>query len=236
MEVIRMNRQRWAASVFAALVLPASAQTGGGVAGTANPPKTSTDATDNQESLRGAMLVSFLHQANLREIDMARLVKTKFDSPQISRFADELLADHQAMDDQLVTFAKDRGIDLEAVRARVQADIEQQWEERRTKAVGSATGEWAFTAEPRVDPEVARLAMTKFRASQDKLRTLTGVALSREFVQAVIDDHQMVIDRTSRALARINDPEVKGLVGKLLPVFKRHLTEAQGLQDRLSKS
>ena len=231
-----MNWQRWAASAFAALALPASAQTGGGAAGTPNPPKTSTDATDNQESLRGPMLVSFLHQANQREIDMARLVKTKSDSPQISRFVDELLTDHQAMDDQLVTFAKDRGIDLEAVRARVQADIEQQWEERRTKAVGSATGEWAFTAEPRVDPEVARLAMTKFRASQDKLRTLTGAALSREFVQAVIDDHQMVIDRTSRALARINDREVKGIVGKLLPVFKRHLTEAQRLQDRLSKS
>ena len=46
----------------------------------------------------------------------------------------------------------------------------------------------------------------------------------------------MVIDRTSRALARINDPEVKGLVGKLLPVLKRHLTEAQRPQDRLSKS
>jgi len=29
---------------------------------------------------------------------------------------------------------------------------------------------------------------------------------------------------------------VKGLVGKLLPIFKRHLTEAQRLQDRLSKS
>jgi len=182
------------------------------------------------------MLVSFLHQANQREIDMARLVKTRSDSPQINRFADELIADHQAIDDQLVSFAKDRGIDFEAVRARVQADIEQQWQERQVKGVGSATGEWAFTAEPRVDPEASRLAMTKFKASQDKLRTLTGAALSREFVQAVIDDHQMVTDRTSRALARINDPEVKGLVGKLLPVFKRHLTEAQRLQDRLSKS
>src|SRR6266403_576042 len=217
-----MNWQRWAASALA-LALPASAQTGGGAAGAANAPRASTDATSNEESLRGAMLLSFIHQANLRETDMARLVKTKSDSPQISRFADGLLADHQAMDDQLVMFAKERGIDLEAVRARVQADIEQQWEERKAKAVGSATGEWAFTAEPRVDPEAARLAMTKFKASQDKLRTLTGAALSREFVQAVIDDHQMVIDRTSRALSRINDPEVKGLVGKLLPVFKRHL-------------
>jgi hypothetical protein len=38
------------------------------------------------------------------------------------------------------------------------------------------------------------------------------------------------------ALGRINDPEVKRLTSKLLSVFQRHLTAAQRLQDRLSKS
>jgi putative membrane protein len=226
-----MNWQRWVASAFAALAIPASAQTEGRAV-----PGTSNSETDPQEALRTSMLLSFLHQANQRETDMARLVMDRSDSEAIKAFADRLITDHQAADEVVKAFARSRNIDLEAVAVRVKAEVESLRQERQAKAVGSATGEWAFTAEPGLDPEVARLAMTSFNASLDKLRTLTGAALSREFVQAVIKDHQMVIDRTTHAVARINDPEVKSLAAKLLSVSQRHLTAAQRLQDRLSKS
>jgi hypothetical protein len=78
-------------------------------------------------------------------------------------------------------------------------EVERTWEDRRVKGVGSATGEWAFTAEPNIDPDIAHLAMTKFKTSLEKLRTLNGSAFDREFVRTVLDDHQMVIG--SRMLA-----------------------------------
>jgi uncharacterized protein (DUF305 family) len=103
------------------------------------------------------------------------------------------------------------------------------------KGVGSATGEWAFTAEPNIDPDIAHLAMTKFKTSLEKLRTLNGSAFDREFVRTVLDDHQMVIDRVTNARKRITDPEVSALIDKLLPVYRDHMTMAQRMQERIAK-
>ena len=219
-----MNWKRWAVATVTLFAIPAYAQSGGAK---------SEPAT--REAEREAVLLSFIHYANQREIDLAKLGKEKSDSPQVKAFADRLLTDHQAADDRLVTFAKGRGVDLDAVRARVRATAETLEQERRSRAVGSASGEWAFMSEPGVDREAAQLAMAEFATSLGELRTLTGPSFSRQFVQVVVKDHQMVIDRVTRARSRISDPEVTSVVDKLLPAFKQHLTMAQKLQDRLSQ-
>jgi putative membrane protein len=220
-----MNWKRWAAAAFTVFAIPAYAQSGDAKPGTAA-----------REAERGAMLLSFIHHANQHEIEMARIAKEKSHSPQVKAFADRLIADHQAADDRVVTFAKGRGVDLEAVRAQARATAEAIQQERQTRAVGSASGEWAFTAEPGMDREAAQMAMAEYASSLDKLRTLSpGASFSREFVQAVIKDHQMVIARATHARSRITDPEVGGLVDSVLPMFKQHLTMAQNLQDRLSQ-
>ena len=104
-----------------------------------------------------------------------------------------------------------------------------------SRAVGSATGEWAYTAEPGIEPDVAHLVMTNFKSSLDKMQNLTGSALAREFIQAVTSDHQLILDRVNGARKRINDPEVVALIDQTVPVDQRHLTMAQGLQDRIAK-
>jgi len=64
-------------------------------------------AADNQEALRTAMVLSFLHQANLREIDMAGMVKARSDSSQaVTSFADRLISDHKRMDQQILDLAE----------------------------------------------------------------------------------------------------------------------------------
>ena len=219
-----MNWKRWAVATVTLFAIPAYAQSGGAK---------SEPAT--REAEREAVLLSFIHYANQREIDLAKLGKEKSDSPQVKAFADRLLTDHQAADDRLVTFAKGRGVDLDAVRARARSTAETLEQERRSRAVGSASGEWAFMSEPGVDREAAQLAMAEFATSLGELRTLTGPSFSRQFVQVVVKDHQMVIDRVTRARSRISDPEVTSVVDKLLPAFKQHLTMAQKLQDRLSQ-
>jgi predicted outer membrane protein len=217
---------------FAALLVAACAETGSAP----KAPAATAATLNNEEAVRGAMVVSFLHQADKRSIDLATIAKARADSPQIVRFADELLTDHQQMDDLIVTFARDHGIDFVAVSERVKQDVQQQLDDRRVKSVGSATGEWAFTAEPRIDPTAAQLAIARFNAAQDKLRIENGAAFSRDFVQAVIDDHQVTLDRIAHAMGQISDPAVKSLVNGLVPICERHLAEAQRLQDRLSKS
>jgi putative membrane protein len=78
--------------------------------------------------------------------------------------------------------------------------------------------------------------MADHQATLEKLRTLKGADFDREFVRAMVKDHQMVIERVTHARSRINDPELTGLVDKLLPTLKQHLSMAQKLQGSLSKS
>jgi len=229
-EEYAMNPKRLPVFVLATLLIPVLPP---GRAFAANP---QGQAADNQEALRTAMVLSFLHQANLREIDMAGMVKARSDSSQaVTSFADRLISDHKRMDQQILDFANRRGMTLDAAAEQTKREVERTWEDRRVKGVGSATGEWAFTAEPNIDPDIAHLAMTKFKASLEKLRTLNGSAFDREFVRTVLDDHQMVIDRVTNARKRITDPEVSALVDKLLPVYRDHMTMAQRMQERIAK-
>jgi len=169
-----MNPKRLPVFVLATLLIPVLPP---GRAFAANP---QGQAADNQEALRTAMVLSFLHQANLREIDMAGMVKARSDSSQaVTSFADRLISDHKRMDQQILDFANRRGMTLDAAAEQTKREVERTWEDRRVKGVGSATGEWAFTAEPNIDPDIAHLAMTKFKTSLEKLRTLNGSAFDR---------------------------------------------------------
>lgn len=223
-----------AAAVFAALSIPAYGQTGG-AGPAAKTQESSTTDTEARGTNREEMLLGFLHRANHREIELANLAKDNSSSRQVKDFADRVIKDHQSADEQVLTFAKNHNIDLGAMHSRVSAKEELTENERRSRAVGSATGEYAFMAETGAGEEASR-AMTEYKATLEKLRTLKGADFDREFARAMVKDHQMVIDRVTRARSRINDPELTGLVDKLLPTLKQHLSMAQKLQDNLSKS
>jgi predicted outer membrane protein len=224
----RMNRKRLAAFAFAVLLGSFLSLVGGRALAQGK-------QTDDQDSLRTAMVLSFLHQANLREVDMASIVKTRSDSQPVVAFADRLIADHKNFDRQIVDFANQRGLNMDAVAEMTKRTVERTRQERQDRAVGSATGEWAYTAEPGIDPDVAHLAMTNFANSMDKMHKLTGAALTREFIQAVTNDHQLIIDSATSARKRINDPEVANLVDRQLQADRNHLAMAQRLQDRVAK-
>ncbi len=225
-----MNPKRLASFFWATLVIPALALSSGR-AFAADP----QGNADNQDALRTAVVLSFLHQANLRESAMAGIARARSDSQAITSFARLLVVDHNAMDQVIQDFANRRGINMDAAAEQVKRDVEQTMQDRGVKSVGSATGEWAFTAEPGIDPQIAHLAMTNFQTSLEKLATLSGTALDREFIQAVMNDHQLVIDRVTSAGKRIKDPEVSALVGKLLAMDRDHLVMAQRLRERVAR-
>ena len=223
-----MIAKRPAGFLIAALVVSALAPGGGRALAQGQ-------TSDPDTALRNAIVLSFLHQANLREIDMAGIAKARSDSQAIHSFADRLIADHKAVDKQVTDFANRRGMNLDAAVEQTKREVERMWEDRRVKSVGSATGEWAFTAEPNIDPQIAHLAMTNFNQSLERLRDFTGSALNREFIRAVLQDQQMVIDRVTNARKRINDAEVAALIDQLLPVYRNHVAVAQRMQERIAK-
>jgi putative membrane protein len=74
------------------------------------------------------------------------------------------------------------------------------------------------------------------KTALDNLRKLKGAEFDREFTRAMVEDHQMAIDRLSSARSTTGDPELRNLIDKLLPTFKQHLGMAQKLRDLVSKA
>jgi predicted outer membrane protein len=251
----------WKQNVFAAVALvmatlPAYAQTGsssgtGSSAGSNLPSQSgSTSQPGSKDSMaekggdQRARLLGFLHHANQSEIGMAKLAKENGSSDQVKSFADTIIKDHQSADEQVQTFAKAHNVDLDAMHAKAPGSgatpgaTGSQMAESTSRAVGSATGEHPPTAMGGTGGagDANAQAMAEHKATLEKLRGLKGPEFDREFARAMVKDHQMVIDRLTNARSQVSDPEYLGLIDKVLPTLKQHLTMAQKLQDSLSKS
>jgi putative membrane protein len=189
-----------------------------------------SSANDNLNRYE-AMTLWRIHQANQDEIAMARLAKDRSGSKNVQDFANRIIQDHQAAEAQVQTYAKSHKIDLADLGRTLSAMTREQIiEDREARAVGSATGEWAWTWEHALqtgDEEKTELG---------KLRQLNGPAFDREFARAMVDGHQMLIDRLKDAKARAIDSDLKGLIEKLLPTFQQHLDMAKKLQLIVSKA
>ena len=178
-----------------------------------------------------AMTLWRIHQANQDEIAMARLAKERSGSKNVQDFANRLIQDHQAAEAQVQTYAKSHKIDLADLGRQLSAMTREQIiEEREARSVGSATGEWAWTWEH------ALQTADEEKTELGKLRQLKGPAFDREFARAMVDGHQLLIDRLKDARTRAIDSDLKGLIDKLLPTFQQHLDMAKKLQLVVSKA
>ena len=184
-----------------------------------------------RQSNRDERIVSFIHQADLLEIEAGKLATAKSSSQSVKDFANQIVTDHQVADERVRSYAGAHDIDLDTLQHRLAKRNEDRLElERRAKALGTATGEWAWTWENAI-----RSKNTDDQ-TLETLRTLEGPAFDREFVRAMVDGHQKVIDRLTNVRDRSIDPDLRKLIDDLLPSFKRHLEMAQALQDVVSKA
>jgi putative membrane protein len=187
-----------------------------------------TQATPRDRDQR---ILWFIHQVNLFEIETANLANTKSNSQDVKDFAAHMITDHTAADEQVRAYAQAHDIDLDAVGRHLAAANNDRLEnERMSKAVGTATGEWAFTWEQ------ANVVKDDAAKTLDRLRSLSGPAFDREYVSAMVKGHQDAVNRLSDARDRRIDPGVRKLIDSLLPTVKHHLQMAQALQGVVSKA
>jgi predicted outer membrane protein len=190
---------------------------------------------------REAMLLSFIHDANQNEIALSKLALQNSSSTQVKDFANRMITDHTQADDQVVAFANSHNIDLlslsqlRAARAKHQAERTEL--ANRDKEIGSETGEWAF-----YDTGTGGSGYGfDFQATIDKLRGLKGPDFDREYVSAMVKDHQIVSDRLNNARAAPSDVYARGmtdqdeikLIDQLKSTVNQHLTLAKQLQTSL---
>ena len=218
---------------FALLALPGYSQP----ASTGAQPKGSTGASTPS---RTAILLTFIHHANNGELEMASLEKQNGSSPQVKDFADQIIKDHKADEDKMMRYADSHNIDMAAVSKQLSAMREQAaqraMDDRDAKSVGGSTGEWAafMSAEPGAGGPNDHIK--KQEAEVQKLSTLKGPELDREFIKAMVSDHQAIIKRLTHARTRVNEPDAVALIDKTLPTANKHLSTAKSLQDTLARA
>jgi putative membrane protein len=181
--------------------------------------------------LREERIISFIHDTNVFEIEAAKLALSNGSSDEVKSFAKQMINDHQSADAQLRAYAGAHGIDVDQLRSKLdQASQERLEQARRSKTVGSATGEWAWSWENtlrKTNEDADELA---------KLRTLRGSAFDREYVRAMVDGHQKAIDRLSDAKGRNIAPDLRTLIEGQLPAIQSHLEMAQTVQAAVVKA
>jgi putative membrane protein len=188
---------------------------------------------------RTTMLLMFIHQANLDELEVANLAKQNSSSAEVKDFAAQIIKDHQSAEEKMAAFASSHNIDLAAVSKQMRAMRDQAAqraaEERESRGVGSGTGEWSWMADQDTAGSDPLKVIANHNSEMDKLGTLKGAAFDREFAKTMVNDHQAIIGRLTTARTRVNDPDAVALVDKALPMAKQHLTMAQKLQTTVSK-
>jgi putative membrane protein len=73
-------------------------------------------------------------------------------------------------------------------------------------------------------------------ATFNKLSQLSGPDFDREYVQAMVEDHQKDVNEFQQEEERVQDPELKGFVSRTLPILQHHLQMAQDLQRQEPKA
>jgi predicted outer membrane protein len=193
---------------------------------------------------RTAMLLTFIHHANLGEIEMANLAKQNSSSAQVKDFADQIIKDHKSAEQKVMAFADSHNIDLATFSQQLRAAREKEEEraaqsaadEREARAVGSAAGEWAWMSEPGTGGSGPSDVIAKQQSERENLKSLKGPEFDREFAKAMVNDHQAIIGRLTTARGRVSDANAVAQLDQALATAKQHLTMAQKLQDTVSKS
>lgn len=84
-------------------------------------------------------------------------------------------------------------------------------------------------------PPADNASAKKHAAAMKRLRSLSGAAFDRAFLQHEVAFHKSVIDAVQTTLLpAIQNAELKALVVKVAPAFQAHMAAAQNLEQKLA--
>jgi putative membrane protein len=73
-------------------------------------------------------------------------------------------------------------------------------------------------------------------AVQEMLANVSGNTFDRDFLEAMVEDHQKTIDALKQAQSTSNDPKIKDLIQELLPQLTDHQETAEKLLVKAKKA
>ena len=150
-------------------------------------------------------ILNRIHASNMKEIDLAQLAVSKSNNDKVDEYANMLIKHHKATDEKVQKLAKEKGFVL----------------------VHPVSPE-AAAKEPTTPTTVPKLS-EKEKADLTKLRALSGEQFDREYMLAMVKDHNKLISTLDVAEEQIKDDQVRDLVDELLPTVRDHADRASKL-------
>ncbi len=214
-----MHRVHWftRAAVLAAACTVAST-------GFAQTPQTKPPATPNQapaNQLLSSDDTEFAKKAaegGMKEVEHGKLVAAKATDPQVKAFANRLVKDHTAANNELKGIAKRKNIELPPPPPSM------------TEHRGSVGAKNDATTETKTGQPRDHVAGAEPWMSQ------TGREFDKAFIDAAVKDHQEDIKLFEMESDRGTDAQLKAFAKKSLPTLRAHLKQAQDLQQKLATS
>jgi putative membrane protein len=184
-------RKSWIASL-AALVLAAAPAV-----------QAETKSTDKGDT-------AFVQQAlksGQEEVAIAKLAAEKAQSAEVKQFAQMLVSDHTAVNEQLALLAQ-----------------------RNDAAPAPQDGKRSETSPPATAPGAAPSS-----PKLDELSKLTGADFDKRFLAIIVEGHEKSVELWSKQAETGAHPGVKKLATETLPKIRTHLQQAKSLQQTTEK-
>jgi putative membrane protein len=197
-------RTLWIAPI-AALVAAAAPLT---YAQSQKPPTPAERQAPGQERTKAD--TAFIQQALMsgrEEVELAKLAAEKSQNAQIKQFAQMLVSDHTAVNEQLTLLG------------------------RRDGAATPRDGARRGDADRPASPPAASPGAAPTSAKAQELAKLDGAEFDRRFMAMIVEGHEKSVDLYTRESESGSDPAAKKLAGETLPKIKEHLQQAKSLQQ-----
>jgi len=166
-----------------------------------NEPADATRAAGTADSTDGDLsLIQKVHEANQKEIDMGQLAADKARSQKVKSYARKLVNDHKTADRQLMTYARNKGLEsrLEQTAANTNAGETKTETDMHARLMGETGNEFdhdfAATMVDEHDKAIEMVKSARDSAGDPELRSLLTKVLPtlekhRKMAQDLVDKH-----------------------------------------------
>jgi putative membrane protein len=213
----------------------------------AQAPQASTTArttqTATQPSSDDTTFVQQAAQSGKMEVAHGKMAASKASNAQVKAYANKLVKDHTAANNQLMALAKRKQIsiadsmthssgDRGSIGAKGDATADTKTGGNRPQPPGGNP-----TGTTGASNRVQTTGETRAQMGHDEpWMSQTGAAFDKGFIDAQVKAHQDAIALFEKQASGGSDADLKAFASKQLPALRTHLKQAQDLQTKLGAS
>jgi putative membrane protein len=154
-------------------------------------------------------------EGGMKEVQVGQLAQARASDSNVKAFAERMVKDHGASNEELMSLAKTKGVTLPPP----------------VKMTTDATR----NPDPSV-PGAAEPGARGTSGASNPLAALTGAEFDRAYMNQMVGDHEKTVQLFEQESTSGQDAEVKAWAAKKLPTVREHLTQARSIRDRLAAS